>query len=78
MNLTLSVDDDLLARARARAELRGMSLDQMILEYLEEVASDLSSEELLAELNASWEESTGDSAGRKWTREELHERSNPR
>lgn len=74
MNVTLSIDDELLSRARELAGRRGTSLNQMIRDYLQEMASDLSSEEVLRELNGLWEESSGDSGGRGWTREELHER----
>jgi hypothetical protein len=74
MNVTLSIDEETLARARELAVLRGTSVNQMIRDYLEEVASDLSSEEILRELKTLWEEHPGDSGGRQWTREELHER----
>jgi hypothetical protein len=50
----------------------------MIRDYLEEVASDLSPDEIVRELNALWENGSGDSAGKRWTREELHERSGVR
>jgi hypothetical protein len=75
MNVTLSIDDDLLARSRELATRRGTSLNQMIRDYLEEIASDLSPDEILRELNALWESGSGDSGGKRWTREELHERS---
>ena len=75
MNVTLSIDDETLARARELAMRRGTSLNQMIRDYLEEVASDLSSDEILRELNNLWENGSGDSGGRRWTREELHERT---
>jgi hypothetical protein len=74
MNLTLSIDDDLLARARERATRRGTSINQMIREYLEEIASEVSPDEILAELSELWTTSNGDSSGRRWTRDELHER----
>ncbi len=75
MNVTLSIDDETLARARELAARRGTSLNQMILDYLEEVASDMSSGEILRELNELWENGSGDSRGMRWTREELHERA---
>jgi hypothetical protein len=75
MNVTLSIDDEALARARDLANRRGTSLNQMIRDYLEEVASELSPEEILRELSGLWEESSGDSRRRRWTREELHERT---
>ncbi len=71
----LSIDEETLTRAHELAARRGTSLNQMIRDYLEEVASDLSSEEILTELKTLWEENPGDSGGRRWTREELHERS---
>jgi hypothetical protein len=78
MNVTLSIDDETLTRARELAARRGTSLNQMIRDYLEEVASDLSSDEILLELNALWEGGSGDSRGERWTREELHERTGVR
>lgn len=74
MNVTLSIDDETLARARELANRRGTSLNQMIRDYLEELASELSPDEVVAELNELWATSTGDSGRRSWTREELHER----
>ena len=76
MNVTLSIDDETLARARELATRRGTSLNQMIRDYLEEVASDMSTEEILQELELLWESGSGNSEGRRWTREELHERTN--
>ncbi|HEX8410896.1 MAG TPA: DUF6364 family protein [Thermoanaerobaculia bacterium] len=75
MNVTLSIDDETVARARELANRRGTSLNQMIRDYLEEIASELSPDEVLAELNELWATSNGDSRQRSWTREELHERS---
>ena len=78
VNVTLSIDDEVLARARELASRRGTSLNQMIRDYLEELASDLSSDEILRELEDLWATGEGDSGGRGWTREELHERSGVR
>jgi len=75
MNVTLSIDEATLARARELAARRGTSLNQMVRDYLEEVASDLSPEEILQELKANWKKNGGNSGGRRWTREEIHERS---
>ena len=38
------------------------------------LASDMTAEEILRELEDLWLTSSGDSAGHGWTREELHER----
>jgi hypothetical protein len=78
MNVTLSVDDEVVARARDLASRRGTSLNQMIRDYLEELASDLSPDEILTELNTLWNAHAGDSGGQRWTREELHERTGVR
>lgn len=75
MDVKLSIADETLERAREVASRRGMTVDQLILEYLEELASNVAPEGLLAELTELWATSGGDSAGRAWTREELHERS---
>ena len=75
MNVTLSIDDETLARARELASRRGTSLYQLIRDYLDQLASDLSPEETLAELADLWAISNGDSRGRPWTREELHDGS---
>jgi hypothetical protein len=50
----------------------------MIQDYLEEVASKLSSESILTELTELWATDAGASAGSQWTREELHDRSGVR
>jgi hypothetical protein len=78
VNVTLSIDGETLTRARDLAARRGTSLNKMIRDYLEEVASDLSSDEIVLELNALWEGGSGDSRGAQWTREELHERTGVR
>ncbi|MFN2441751.1 MAG: DUF6364 family protein [Thermoanaerobaculia bacterium] len=75
MNVTLSIDDEVLARARVLAARRGTSVNQLIRDYLQEIAADLSPDEVLAELEDLWTRSAGESGGRGWTREELHARS---
>src|SRR6185436_6993809 len=64
MNVTLSIDDETLARARELARRRGISLNQLIRDYLDQLATDLSPEETLAELADLWAVSNGDSRGR--------------
>ena len=75
MNVTLSIDDEIVARARELANRQGTSLNQLIRDYLKELAADLSPKEILDELNALWTASAGDSRGKRWKREELHERT---
>ena len=73
MNLTLSVDDDVLKIARRRAEAVGKSVNQLVREYLEQLAGKRE-----PQAGAVFEElsrrSRGDSRGWKFDREELHGR----
>ena len=75
MNVTLSIDDEGVERARDLAAQRGTSLNQMIRDYLTRLAADRSPEELIAELERHWATSGGNSHGERWTREEIHDRS---
>jgi hypothetical protein len=75
MNVTLSLSDRLLDRARRLAARRGISLNQMIRDYLSEVTGEPTPEELLSELDALWAEGRGDSRGWRFNREELHDRA---
>ena len=74
MNLTLSVDEHLVERARRLAESQGKSLNQLIREYLEELTTPASIEEELKELRRLSMEGQGRSRGWKFNREELYER----
>lgn len=73
MNVTLSIDDQILARARELAHRRGMSVNQMIRDYLEGLTTENPSR-LVAEMERLWNEDEGDSGGWKWNREEVHDR----
>ncbi|HEX5715167.1 MAG TPA: hypothetical protein VF179_03340 [Thermoanaerobaculia bacterium] len=73
MNIILSIDEQILARAQQLAERRGMSLDELIRECLENLtASDTA--QALAELERLWSEVDAGSGGWKWSREELYDR----
>jgi hypothetical protein len=74
MNVTLSIDEAVLARVRELAARRGTSLNQMIREYLAELAGERSSQELIDSLDELWGRGAGNSGGTRWTRDELHER----
>lgn len=78
VNVTLSVDAEILTRARELASRRGTSLNQLVRDYLQELASDLSPDEILVELNSLWSASKADSGGKRWKREDLHERAGVR
>lgn len=74
MNITLSIDDRVVAKARQIASVRGTSLNQLVRDYLEDLTRHNDMKSVLDELDAMWSESTGRSQG-PWAREELHERS---
>ena len=74
MNLTVSVDDEVVQQARRRAEAMGKSVNQLVREYLEQLAGKCDREALVAELRELTRKSAGDSRGWKFNREELHER----
>ena len=74
MNLTLSVDDKIIQEARRRAEAMGKSLNQLVREYLEQLAGKPDREALVAEFRELSKNPLGDSKGWKFNREEIHER----
>jgi hypothetical protein len=74
MNVTLSIDDRLVERARKLAASEGTSLNQMIRHLLEEATAASSTKVLLDELETLWAEDAGDSGGRRWRREDLYDR----
>jgi anti-sigma factor ChrR (cupin superfamily) len=75
-NLTLTIDADLLKRARMRALERDTSVNALVREYLETLAGPTKKREALDEFLALAEQREAGSgqAGRTWTRDELHER----
>jgi hypothetical protein len=73
MNLTISVDDDLIERARDLARRRGVSLQDLLREYLRTLVGDRPATQVADELAAVWEESPGHSGGRRIRREEAYE-----
>jgi hypothetical protein len=75
VNVTLSLDEKLLERARKLAARRGISLNQMIRDSLSELTGELAPEELVAALDALWAQSRGDSRGWRFNREELYDRA---
>jgi len=73
MNLTLSVDQQTVLRARRKAQVLGKSLNQLIREYLQRLAGEDNAEASIAEFKRLC--GTGNSRGWRFNREELHERS---
>jgi plasmid stability protein len=74
-NLTLSIDDDLLKRARLRAVEQDTSVNALVRDYLEDFAGTATPGQMQEFLDwaASVKASSG-SGGRTWTRDELYER----
>jgi plasmid stability protein len=75
-NLTLSIDDDLLKRARIRALERDTSVNALVRDYLEELTGPATQREAIREFLelAAKSRSGSGPGGRKWTRDELYER----
>ena len=74
MNVTLSIDDRVVAEARRIAAIRGTSLNRIVRDFLNELTQVDDVESVVARLDALWAEEDYRSEG-PWTREELHERS---
>ena len=74
MNVTLSIDDEILMRARRRAEAQGTSVNQLIREYLEQLAGKSNPAADAVEFARLSRLSQGDAQGWKYNREEIHER----
>jgi hypothetical protein len=72
MNLTLSVDDQVVSRARRKAEALGKSLNQLVRDYLERVGGSDDPERSIEEFERL--SGRGHSRGWRFDRDELHER----
>lgn len=73
MNITLSVDEKTVARARKRAEAMGTSLNQVIRDYLQKLAGSDDPERSIEEFRRL--SGGGHSKGWRFNRDEIHERS---
>ncbi|MFN2382795.1 MAG: DUF6364 family protein [Gemmatimonadota bacterium] len=74
-NLTLSVEDQVLQRARTVARSLGKSVNQLVREYLERLTSQDDARRDVEELERLSEQAGGHSRGWKFNRDELHDRS---
>lgn len=74
-NLTITVDEDVLRQARIRALEQGKSVNAILAEYLRSYAdrrtAQVDATETLIGLSRK---STSARGGRRWTRDELHDR----
>ncbi len=75
MNLTLSIDEQIVKQARKVAESQGTSLNQMIRDYLRLMTAERDAERDIEELRELSARGQGHSAGWRFDREEIHERS---
>jgi Family of unknown function (DUF6364) len=73
MDLTLSVDEQTVERARRRAKTLGKSLEQLIRDYLLKLAGGDDAERSIEEFERL--SGGGNSNGWKFDRDEIHERS---
>lgn len=75
-NLTVSIDEGLLKRARIRALEKDTSVNALVRDYLEDLAGQAPPQDGLRAVLALARRSKSGSgpAGRTWTRDGLHER----
>ena len=75
-NLTLTIEDHVLRRARIRALEQGTSVNAMVREYLEQLTGDDSAQQAVNEFLAfarSRPETDDPTGSRTWTRAELYD-----
>jgi len=73
MNITLSIDEQIVEKARKRAEAQGKSLNQLIRDYLRALAGGDDPERSIHEFKRL--SGSGRSRGWRFNRDEIHERS---
>jgi Family of unknown function (DUF6364) len=74
MNVTLSIDDDVIQEVSRRAEAMGTSVNQLVREYLEQLAGRTDPNADAAEFKRLSRIAQGNSSGWRFNRDELHER----
>lgn len=72
-NLTISVDEELLSRARGLARKQGTSLNALLRRYLETLVGEQPGDQVADELLMLMQTQGGRSGGRKIGRDELYE-----
>jgi len=73
MNVTLSIDEQTVERARKKADALGKSLNQLIRDYLQKLAGGDDPERCIEEFKRL--SGRGHSRGWRFNRDEIHERS---
>jgi hypothetical protein len=74
MNLTLSVDEDTLENARRRAEALGTSVNQLVRDYLRQLAGESDPAAEVEEFRKLSLAAKGNSKGWKFNREDAYRR----
>ena len=79
-NLTITVDDVLLKRARIKALEEDTSVNALLREYLEAYAGTQRTQQVVADFIelADQSEAGSGAKGRTWTRDDVHDRSTGR
>jgi len=72
MNVMLSIDEQLITRARKKAEALGKSLNRLIRDYLQTIVGGDDSERSVEEFKRL--SGTGHSRGWRFNRNEIHQR----
>ena len=72
MNVTLSIEDRVVAEARRIAAARGTSMNQLVRDFLNDLTRADDAESVIAQLEAIWAKENYRSEG-PWTREELYD-----
>ncbi|MEO8165655.1 MAG: DUF6364 family protein [Betaproteobacteria bacterium] len=74
-SLTITIDDEVLKRARVRATEQGTSVNAVLRDYLEQYAGTRSAQaQALANLLALSERAGSRKSRRAWSRDDLHQR----
>ena len=74
MNITLSIDDEVIQKARQRAEAMGTSVNQLVRDYLGQLAGKSDANADAEEFERLSRLARGNRRGWKFDREEVHAR----
>lgn len=74
MNITLSIDDEVIERARKLAAARGTSVNQLVRDYLESLVRPAGGDTFADDLRRLTRAGKGRSKRWRFNRDELHER----